>query len=181
MISLFRVVALAALVSLAGAAGARAQNVDIAAFYGTWEGNAISESEISVHFQLTNRDIGVQMRPVANGFSLTWNTVQRQRGDPANPREELKETSLQFRQARPGLWESTSNRDPLGSGEPYAWAVLDRQTLAVHLLQIAADGRPELQIYRRTLSGAFMELEFNRIVDGRQVRNAKGRLVKVAE
>jgi hypothetical protein len=173
--------ALAVALVFAYAAGAQAQNVDIAAFHGTWEGSAISESEISVHFRLTHRDIGVQMRPVANGFSLTWNTVQRQRGDPAKPREELRSTSLQFRQVRPGVWESTTNRDPLGSGEPYAWAVLERQTLAVNLLQIAADGRAELQVYRRTLRDAFMELEFSRIVDGRQMRSAKGRLVKVAE
>ena len=61
-----------------------------------------------------------------------------------------------------------------------AWAFLDGQTLVVNVMRIGADGKPELQVYRRTLTGGFMKLEFIRIVDGTTVRNATGRLIKVA-
>lgn len=47
-------------------------------------------------------------------------------------------------------------------------------------MRIGTDGRPELQVYRRTLTGGFMKLEFTRIVDGSAVRSAKGRLIKVS-
>lgn len=159
--------------------GASAQNVDIAAFFGTWEGNALSESQISVHFQLTSRDIGVTVQPAGDGFSLRWNTVQRQRGDPGNPKEELKATTIRFAEVRPGVWQGAENGDPVGSGKPYAWAHIERQTLVVSILQIYPEGRHEIQVYRRTLSGGFMELEFSRVVEGRTVRSATGRLVKV--
>ena len=167
---------IASLSLLAGTA--RAQNLDIAAFYGTWEGNALSESQISVHFRLTSRDIGVTVKRTPDGFSLMWNTVQRQRGDPNNPQEQLKATTIEFREVRPGLWQGADNRDPI-SGQPYAWAHIDAQTLVVSILQIYPEGSHEIQVYRRTLTGGFMELEFSRVVDGRQVRTAKGRLVKV--
>lgn len=168
---------IAAMSLLAG--GARAQNVDISAFYGTWEGNALSQSEISVHFQLTNRDIGVTVKPAADGFSLNWKTVQRQRGDPNNPSEELKATTIDFEQVHPGLWRGADNGDPLSDGKPYAWAYIDHQTLVVSILQIYPDGAHEIQVYRRTLTGGFMELRFSRVVDGSKVRSATGRLVKV--
>jgi len=173
--------AMAALLLFLAALPARAQNIDIAAFFGTWEGSALSESAISVYFELTNRDIGVQVRPTADGFSLGWMTVQRQKGNPSDPKEELKQTSIDFRRLRDGVWAGSANADPLASGAPYAWARIDRQTLVVNVLQITEDGRPELQVYRRTLTGGFMELEFSRLMDGREVRTAKGRLVKVAE
>lgn len=175
---LSKVVPLAAILALL-AVGARAQNVDIAAFFGTWEGNALSESEISVHFKLTSRDIGVTVEPAQDGFSLSWNTVQRQRGDPDNPTEELKAATIRFRQARPGLWQAAGNEDPIDSGKPYAWAYIEDQTLVVSILQIYPAGRHEVQVYRRTLTGGFMELEFSRVVNGRKVRSASGRLVKV--
>ena len=163
------------------AAGAAAKDLEIAAFYGKWEGHALSESDISVHFQLTSRDIGVEVRPEGGGFTLTWNTVQRQRGDPDNPSEKLKSTTIRFEAARPGVWRGSGPRDPLDTTEPYAWAHVDGPTLVVNLLQIEPDGSHEVQVYRRTITGGPMELEFTRIVDGRRVRTAKGRLIKVAD
>jgi hypothetical protein len=169
--------AVATLVLAAG--GAAAKSLDIAAFYGKWQGHAMSESDISVHFQMTSRDIGIEIEPSTHGFKLTWNTVQRQRGDPNNPVEKLKSTTIRFREARAGVWRGISSRDPLHAVEPYAWAHIVRQTLVVTVLQIELDGSHELQIYRRTITGGPMELEFTRIVNGRQVRTAKGRLIKV--
>lgn len=164
---------------VAGGSGqAIAAPAPIAAFFGTWQGNAISESRISVNFQLTARDIGVVVRSSGDGFTLAWRTVQRQKGDPNNPTEVLKETTLDFQPVRAGVWRAGPSRDPLVDDGAYAWAYIDGQTLVVNVMQIAADGRAELQVYRRTLTGGFMTLEFLRIVDGTTVRSAKGRLIK---
>ena len=160
--------------------GAAAANLAIKAFAGKWQGSAVSESDISVHFRLTSRDIDVEIKPSADGFDITWNTVQRQSGDPGNPKERLKSTSLSFRETGPNLWAWTGNADPLTSDAPYVWATVRERTLIISSLRIYADGRHELQIYRRTLSGTGMTLEFERLVDGQNVRRASGRLVKVA-
>ncbi len=158
-----------------------AADVGIAAFQGVWRGNAVSESEISVNFELTSRDIDVTVRADAGGgFTIVWNTVQRQKGDPNNPREILKSTEMQFTPARAGVWRATANGDPLDSAAPFAWAFVRYRTLHIVSLQIYADGRHETQTYRRSLSGTGMVLEFIRNVDGEPVRRASGRLVKVA-
>jgi hypothetical protein len=164
------------------AAPAAAANLSIQAFAGVWQGNAVSESDISVHFQLTSRDIDVTVRPAADGgFDITWNTVQRQKGDPDNPREKLKSTSMSFAAQRPGVWRSSGNGDPLNSQAPFAWAYVKDRTLTINSLRIYADGRHELQVYHRTLSGTGMALRFIRTVEGEQVRRATGRLIKVAK
>ncbi len=161
------------------AGGAWAKDLEIAAFFGKWEGHALSESDISIHFKMTSRDIGIEVEPAAHGFKLTWQTVQRQRGDPSNPTEKLKSTTIRFRELRANVWRGLATRDPLHAVEPFAWAHMDGQTLVVTMLQINVDGSHELQIYRRTITGGPMELEFTRIVDGRQVRTARGRLIKI--
>lgn len=166
---------------LLAAFGAEAANLSIKAFEGKWQGSAVSESDISVHFRLTSRDIDVEIRPSGDGFDITWNTVQRQKGDPNNPREVLKSTSVAFRNVGANLWAAATNGDPLASGAPYVWATVRDRSLIISSLRIYADGRHELQIYRRTLSGTGMELEFERLVDGEQVRSVSGRLVKVAK
>ncbi len=161
---------------------ALAADLGIAAFEGVWQGNAVSESAISANFQLTSRDIDVTVRADGQGgFNIVWNTVQRQKGDPNNPRSKLKSTTMQFAQQRSGVWRGTSNADPLTANTPYAWAYLKERTLQIVTLQIYADGRHETQIYKRTLSGTGMVLDFIRTVNGEQVRQASGRLIKVAK
>ena len=160
---------------------ARATDVGIAAFQGVWQGNAISESEFSTNFRLTSRDIDVTVRTdTGGGFAIVWNTVQRQKGDPNNPREKLKSTEMQFAPVRQSVWRATANGDPLNSAAPFAWAFVKDHTLHIVSLQIYADGQHETQTYRRSLSGTGMALEYIRNVDGEQVRRASGRLIKVA-
>lgn len=170
------------LVSAAISPGGSAASLGIAVFEGVWRGSAVSESAISANFQMTSRDIDVTVRAGANGgFSIVWNTVQRQKGDPNNPRAKLKSTTMQFASQRPGVWRAATNGDPLTAAKPYAWAYIKDRSLHIVTMQIYDDGRHETQIYTRTLSGMGMQLEFSRNVDGEQVRQASGRLVKAAK
>ncbi len=163
-------------------AGAAAQDtVAISAFYGQWSGSGVSESNVSLYFRLTSRDLDVSIAPQGDGFVVDWTTVQRQRGDPNNPTPERKSSVLRFvRTDRPSVWRATGSSDPL-LDERYAWARVKGQTLTVHTLAIAGDGGYEMQIYTRTLTPLGMNLDFVAFRDGEERRTAKGRLVKVAD
>ena len=161
-------------------AGAAAQDtVSISAFYGQWSGSGVSESNVSLYFRLTSRDLDVTIGPAGDGFAVNWTTVQRQRGEPENPTPERKSSVLRFvRTDRPNVWRATGSTDPL-LDERYAWARLQGQTLTVHTLTITEDGGYEMQVYKRTLSPLGMNLEFVAFQNGEERRTAKGRLVKV--
>ncbi|NQV80724.1 MAG: hypothetical protein HQ495_09225 [Alphaproteobacteria bacterium] len=164
---------------LASAAWAQT-TVNIAAFYGKWSGSAISESNISVNFQLTARDMDVELRPAGAGFTVIWTTVLRQRGNPNAPTAERRSTELSFEPtSRPNVWRAVGSNDPLVD-ERFAWARLTKQTLTIHTLVIRDDGGYDMQIYDRALKPTGMELEFTAFRDGEERRTAKGRLVKVA-
>ena len=171
--------ALVVAVALLWAGAAPAKDLAIAAFTGQWRGNALSESADSVYFQLTTRDLDVQIDTVGEGFSISWHTVQRKKGDPRNPTAVSKTSKLTFVPAgKPGVWRASDAADPMGSG--YAWARIRQNTLSVSIMQIGDDGTFELQTFDRTLSGEGMTLTFARYRDGEKVRTAKGRLVKIA-
>jgi len=161
---------------------AMAKDLSIKAFHGLWKGSAVSESEISSQFRVTARDLDVEIRPFAEGgFSLRWATVLRQEGNPSAPSETLKQAVVEFipEPERPGVWRDSKLVDPL-SGDAYHWARVEGQSLIVYSLGVSSTGKADLQIYRRTLSALGMKLEFSRSVDGAEVRNARGRLVKHA-
>jgi hypothetical protein len=165
--------------SAPGLAAERAPGeVSIAAFYGRWVGSGLSASGLSQAFHLTQRDFDVDIQPDGDGFRLTWTTVKRQKGDPANPVVTRGQAVVTFRPAGGrNLWHGADNADPL-TGKPYAWARLERQSLVVTTLEIAADGKWEMQIYRRSLSDLGMKLDYTRLSDGEPARNAQGRLTK---
>ncbi|MCW5751502.1 MAG: hypothetical protein KIT81_10190 [Alphaproteobacteria bacterium] len=162
------------------AQGRQVRDAPLGAFFGRWSGNAISESETSIYFQLTARDLDVSIQPAeGGGFRIAWTTVTRQRGDPRNPRIERKSSEITFLPAgRPNVWRQANPADPIEA--PYAWAAIRGNTLSVTQIAIGEDGGYELQVYNRTLTGGVMELGFSRFRDGEKQRDAKGRLVKVA-
>ena len=156
---------------------ANAKDLPISAFKGDWRGNAISESNVSVNFPITSRDIDVSIKPTPEGdFTVTWRTLLRQKGVPSDPKEVLKETTLTFTKTEtPGMW-----KDSLGgnvfAGDNISWARLKNQTLTVYIMAISDTGDYDMQVYKRTLTGVNMELDFTAIRDGVVRRTAKGRL-----
>jgi hypothetical protein len=167
---------MAVLMAMSGAA--MAQDLAISAFKGDWQGNAISESNVSVNFPITSRDIDVSIQPVENGdFTITWRTLLRQKGSPESPKEALKETTLTFvKTDQVNVWKNSKGGD-LYAGDMISWARLEKQTLTVYVMTISETGDYDMQIYRRTLNGINMELDFTAIRDGIIRRTAKGRLV----
>lgn len=181
MTRLITLCATAAVVVLLATSSWAQSTVKIGAFYGKWSGSAISESNVSVNFRLTARDMDVEIRPSGNGFSVLWTTVLRQRGNPNDPTPERRSTELRFEPTdKPNVWRAVGSNDPLVD-ERFAWARLAKQTLTVHSMVIRNDGGFDLQVYDRTLKPTGMELEFTAFRDGVPRRTAKGRLVKVAD
>jgi len=123
----------------------------------------------------------VVIRPTdGGGFSVRWTSVIRQGGDPRAPDVRRKETVRTFAPTeRPNVFRAREEGDPYRDGE-LSWARIEGTTLIVYQMVIGADGRYEVQRYRRTLSGTGMQLTYSRIRDGEQIRTVQGRLVKIA-
>ena len=75
----------------------------------------------------------------------------------------------------PNTWKSKAEVDPYSGGILY-WARLDGTGLVVSSFTINANGKPELQTYRRSLNGKAMRLDFSNVTDGKLIRSVKGSL-----
>lgn len=157
---------------------AAAKDLPISAFAGNWQGNAISENNVSVNFPITSRDIDVSISPADNGdFTVTWRTLLRQKGSPTNPKEVLKETTFTYVKSDvPNVWKNNLGGD-VYAGDTVSWARISKQTLTVYVMAISDVGDYDMQVYKRTLTGPSMELEFTALRDGVIRRTAKGRLI----
>ena len=164
----------------AGAPASVAQDLPIAAFAGQFAGTGLARNDLSEYFDLTVRDLGVTIAVRGQGFTLTWTTVLRDRGDPDNPTARRKSTTLDFvASGRAGVFRGATPSDPM-SGQPYAWARIKGQTLTVHSLVISADGSYEMHTYDRTLTPFGMDLKFTRVSDGEPTRSVTAKLTKEA-
>lgn len=158
--------------------GALAQGIE--KFFGHFEGSGISENADSIYFAVSVRDLDVKIAPAPNGgFTLDWTTITREKGDPDNPKVKSKQASLTFRPTKkPGVYRTESEGDPL-DGAPVWWSRVDGTSLYTYRMQINEDGTWRVQKYVRTVSGSGMELVFESIEDGAQVRQVRARLIKV--
>jgi hypothetical protein len=148
-------------------------------FFGEWRGHAVAMSETDEDFSTTKRDLAVSVKPnELGGFVLSWSTLQRQKGDPRAPTEVMKATTVELiPTAEPNKWQAKTQADVYAGGM-IVWARLEANTLIVSTFTIGRDGRPELQTYRRQVSGRDMKLEFSNVRDGEVQRVVSGNLKK---
>jgi len=164
-----------------GANTASAADLGIKAFSGHWQGNGISESEVSVAFRMTARDLDVVIETMGDGFAVVTTTVQRKKGDPSNPVAVRKSSRREFVPGnRPGLWVARDS-GMASDGKASVWARISEQTLTITSIAANAEGGSNVLIYDRSLSASGMKLDFRRLVDGYVVRTVSGRLVKIQE
>lgn len=162
------------------AVGARAQDLPIAAFFGSFKGGGVAENRDSIYFGVTVRDLDVTIRPEGSGFRVDWTTIIRKGGDPNKPRVRRKAQSAVFMPTgQPGVYRAVDLADPLQGGK-YTWSRIAKQTLYVYGLLIDDKGRYDMQIYERTLKASGMDLVFRRVFDGEPVRTVNGKLIKYA-
>ena len=153
--------------------------VSIKAFEGFWEGSAISQSETSVNFAISSRDLDVIIRPdTKGGFLITWRTLQRQKGVPGAPDAVLKETTRTYVAKGNGkIWEAVPSKN-LHDGGTLSWATLQGQALKIYSMALRKNGSYDMLIYSRTLTGLNMKLDFTPLRDGVVRRTASGTLIK---
>jgi hypothetical protein len=173
---------LAAFACLIAAAPVHAQQrLGPAAFYGTWTGSGVAENRDSIYFAVTQRDLDVVIKPLDNGFSVTWTTVIRKGGDPTQPNVRQRETTRTFRPSPQGrMWRAVESGDPL-AGKTLAWARIEKQTLTIYQMTVLPNGAYEIEQYDRTLSGTGMDLRFTLRRDREPVRTVTAKLVKTAQ
>lgn len=172
-------VLLAGLFCAGGSAAAQARDLNLAAFFGHWQGTGISETEDSLYFRVTSRDMDVRIAAEdQGGFRIAWTTVQRQTGAADDPKAERKTTEMVFlATGRKNVWKAQTATDPMTG--TYAWATLKGATLAINTFVIQPNGAFRLHVYNRTISGLGMELGFVAFADGEAARTVNARLVKV--
>lgn len=184
MASAFRksLTAFAAAVLVVAATDARAGDVAIDAFFGRYEGVAISGPLDG----LTTRDLGVVVAPDDEGFRVEWTTTTR-RPDGTRKR---KAYAISFQPTRrDSVFASAMRRNKFGArvpldpmrGDPYVWARIVGDTLTVYAMLIVDDGSYEIQVYDRTLTETGLRLEFRRMSGGDTKRAVSGDLTRVGD
>lgn len=179
---MLRPILAAATLVLALASGPAAMAQDFAAFLGHWKGSGISETEDSIYFAVTVRDMDVVIEKVSEtSFRLNWTTITRESGDPDNPDIKKSSATLVFNATgQPGVYRTAESGDPLKS-EPVWWSRVEGDSLFTYMLRIREDGTWQVQKYTREVSGQGMTLTYQRITDGTSERQVRGRLVKHSE
>ncbi|MBE7638185.1 hypothetical protein GUA87_15105 [Sneathiella sp. P13V-1] len=169
------------LISMMAATQVAAKDLSIKAFSGLWEGNAVSQSNTSVNFPITSRDLDVHIKPESDTrFVITWRTLQRQKGDPNQPKTEVKETTRTYQKEADGsIWREVGGGDPFAGGA-LSWASLDGQALTIYSMAVRKKGGYDMLVYKRTLTGLNMKLDFKAIRDGNLRRTAGGTLIKTS-
>lgn len=171
---------LVAVIVFVATAPARAQDLDVSAFYGTFAGSGIAENADSLYFGVTVRDLDVTIGPDGDGFFVEWTSIIRGGGDPNNPDVRKRTSRVAFDPSeRSGIFRGRDGSDAV-AGDPVAWAYVADTTLTVHIMAIDDDGNYRIQSYDRTLNGAGMQLDFASRTNGEASRRVEGRLVKAS-
>lgn len=154
---------------------ARAASID--SFVGHWVGEGITENGApaeSVGF--IDRELEVTIKPIADGFTVTWVT-RRQAGGARADKVKHTSISVPFVEIdKSGMYRMSATGDLL-SGSPYFWARVAERMLIVHSITISEHGVLEYQKYVRTLfNDDEMQLRFTRSLDGSIVRSVLAHL-----
>ena len=164
---------------LLGVAGAEAQD-GIQRFFGTFAGEAVSETGE----ELDKRDINAEIAAQGKGFKMSF-TVVVKRGKDKPRRDEYTITFVPSK--RPGIYSSAMRTDVFGNavpkdplvGDPYMWARLEKDKLWRYALFVTENGGYEMQTYEYTLVPSGLDLRFSRVRDGEVLRTVTGKLKKV--
>jgi hypothetical protein len=163
-----------------------AQGADFKRFFGTFVGRALESGPDNSPRQ--ERDIDLVVRPEGKeGIALNWTNVTLVNGkrDVPGVKRRADEVRLvpapnrQFFLARAAYDPFAEKRSPnVLAGDPLRWATVGQDDIKVYSLVVLDDGRYELQAYTRATTEEGMELEWQRIVDGRRLRHMTGKAVR---
>jgi len=166
--------------TLTVAAAAPAAASDIEAFFGEFEGEAMTDYD----GQLRKRDLRVKISPHPDGFTVEWTSVTKM----TNGKLKRKAYAINFLPTRrKNIFRSGERRDMFGNavpldplkGDPFVWARLYEDTLTVFALHVLEDGGYEMQTYARTRIPEGLALVYSRVRDGEVLRTVESTLLEV--
>jgi len=169
-----------ALVWLLPGADLRAAPSDLKPFFGTYVGVAtVEDTDGEVH----HRDMDVVIQPYQDGFRIDWinvTLVNGRRDLPGVVRrvqsalfEPVEDRDMYVEVEPENLFQEREETKPM-RGDPVRWASIDGPRMHVYAFEVLEDGTYELQIYDRILTEKGLNIEFQRIVDGKVLRQITG-------
>jgi hypothetical protein len=151
-------------------------------FFGSYVG--VAEVENLNDDEVQRRDMDIVIEPYkSGGFKIHWVNVSLVDGKRAMPGVERRVQTVLFEPAEErAFFVEVEADNPFREreetrpmrGDPVRWASLDDQGLHVYSFVVLEDGRYELQVYDRTLTDIGLDIRFQRIVDGKVVRQITG-------
>ena len=141
-------------------------------FYGHYTGETVDTSS----GKEVKRNLDVTIKKAKKGFNVSWETTTIK----SDGRTKTKSYSINFIPSdRDSIYSSAMKTNLFGGqealdplkGDPYVWARIHNDTLTLHALVITDDGGFEMQTYNRTLVEGGMQLKFDRISDGHEVKH----------
>jgi hypothetical protein len=167
--------AVSAALILCVAAGA-AYAADPAKFYGKYKGEVTTTVAAKPADVGSKRESTVDIKAAPEaGFLVYWSTEFLAR--PAGP-DKVRATSLHFLPTtNPNVWRAARTGDPI-HGQALIWAQVLDKAMTIYATIIPKDGHPVMTVYRRTLTGEDLALEYERIEDGKRVTAVSGTLKK---
>ena len=172
--------ALVVYATMALLATAEATDAGIEAFFGEYEGKAVTDYD----GELRKRDLRVKISPYEKAFTVNWISVTKK----ADGKLKRKEYSINFHPTpREHIYRSGERKDFFGNavpldpmkGDPYVWARIDGDTLTVYALHVLEDGGYEMQTYARQRIPEGLDLKYSRVRDGEILRTVTGTLIEV--
>lgn len=159
----------------------RASTHSIRPYIGVFQGESVTDPA----GVLTIGDIDVEIQPARHGFIIDWRSAVIEDGRIVRFNHEVlfeRTGSRHIYRAHLAPDSSGVARAPdLIDGRPYFWARLTDSALIVYVMQIMPDGSADLRIYRRSIEGNRMKLEFTRLRDGHSLLTAHGVLHRKVE
>jgi hypothetical protein len=157
-------------------AAAAANAADPAKFFGKYKGEVTTTVAAKPADVGSKRESTVDIKAAPEtGFLVYWTTEFLAR--PAGP-DKVRATSLHFLPTtNANVWRSERTGDPL-YGQALIWAQVLDKSMTIYATIVPKEGHPVMTIYRRTLNGDDLALEYERIEDGKRTTVVTGTLKK---
>ena len=163
-----------------------AEASDLRQFLGIYVGEAIVEDLTTG--KSYERHLDIEVTPYhQDGLRIDWVTVELVNGMRDQPGVKRWSQEARFKPSESkGFLVEVGENDVFRErqamvpieGDPVRWTRIDDNSLHTSSFVVTEDGRYELQLYQRILTDIGMDIQFERIVDGKTVRRAVGRTAR---
>jgi hypothetical protein len=165
---------------LFAASAAIAETRPIDDFFGRFVGMGIADKGDADDFEMSYRDLVVDITSEADGFKIVWTTVFFSTAFGSDIESKEKSAALTFvGSTSPNRFDEAGSDEP-NYGAPVTWAAIIDDSLIITTLTIKDNGEYDLTSYERRLTDDGMKLVFKRFTNGAITRRVRADLVREA-